>query len=135
MKVDGLDPVSLQDHQEEGENGGTRPVKTEKRKKGCTVAGRVSRGMRPCQMRVAPHSQFLLPTISRMVWSSRLLLMRDSSRGAAGCGTASEVLVAPVALRGAMASGRWRFAAGRWKAKGIWMRKFFGKGSGGGDVL
>jgi hypothetical protein len=34
-----------------------------------------------------------------------------------------------------MAAGRWRFTAGRWKAKGIWMRKFFRKGSGGGDVL
>jgi hypothetical protein len=39
----------------------------EKRKKGYTIAGRVSRGARPCQMRVAPHSLFLLPTISRMV--------------------------------------------------------------------
>jgi hypothetical protein len=29
--------------------------------------------------------------------------MRDLRRGAAGCGTASEVLAAPVALRGAMA--------------------------------
>jgi hypothetical protein len=61
--------------------------------------------------------------------------MRDLSRGAAGCGAASEDLAALVALRGAMASGRWRFAAGRWKAKGIWMCKFFGKGSGSGDVL
>jgi hypothetical protein len=135
MKVDGLNPVSLQDRQEEGENGGTMPVKTKKRKKGCTVAGRVSRGMRPCQMRVAPHSQLLLPTISRMGWSSRLLLMRDSSRGPAGCGAALEDLVATVAFRGAMASSRERFAARRWKAKGIWMRKFFRKGSGGGDVL
>jgi hypothetical protein len=48
----------------------------EKRKKGYAVAGRVSRGEQPCQMRVAPHSLFLLPTISRTVWSSRLLLMR-----------------------------------------------------------
>jgi hypothetical protein len=61
--------------------------------------------------------------------------MQDSSRGAAGCGAALEDLVAPVALHGAMAAGRWRFTAGRWKAKGIWMRKFFGKGSGGGDML
>jgi hypothetical protein len=61
--------------------------------------------------------------------------MQDSSKGATGCGAASEGLAAPVALRGAMASDRWRFAARRWKAKGIWMRKFFGKGSGGGDVL
>jgi hypothetical protein len=61
--------------------------------------------------------------------------MRDSSRGATGCGAASEDLAATVALRGAMASGRWRFAARRWKDKGIWMRKFFGKGSGGGDVI
>jgi hypothetical protein len=61
--------------------------------------------------------------------------MRDLSRGAASCGAALEDLVALVALRGAMASGWWRFAAGRWKAKGIWMRKFFGKGSSSGDVL
>jgi hypothetical protein len=135
VKVDGLDPVGLQDRQEEGENGGTRPAKTEKRKKGWAIAGRVSRSVRPCQMRVAPHSLFLLPTISRTVWSSRLLLMRDSSRGAAGCGAASEVLAAPMALRGAMASGQRRVAAGGWKAKGIWVRKFFGKGGGGGDVL
>jgi hypothetical protein len=87
------------------------------------------------RLRVAPHSLFLLPTISRTVWSSRLLLMRDLSRGAAGCGTASEDLAAPVALRGAMASGRGRVAAGGWKAQGIWMRKFFGKGAGSGDVL
>jgi hypothetical protein len=34
-----------------------------------------------------------------------------------------------------MASG-WRWiAAKRWKAKRIWMCKFFKKGSGGGDVL
>jgi hypothetical protein len=105
VQVDGLDPVGLQDRQEEGKNGGTRPAKSEKRKKGCTVAGRVSRGARPCQMRVAPHSLFLLPTISRTVWSSRLLLMRESSRGTAGCGATSEDLTAPVALRGAMALG------------------------------
>jgi hypothetical protein len=86
-------------------------------------------------MRVAPHSLFLLLTISRTVWSSWLLLMRDSSRGATGCGTASEDLTALVALRGAMASGRGRVAAGGWKAQGIWMRKFFEKGGGGGDVL
>jgi hypothetical protein len=61
--------------------------------------------------------------------------MRDSSRGAAGCGAALEDLAASVALHGAMAFGRKRFAARRWKAQGIWMRKFFGKGSGGGDVL
>jgi hypothetical protein len=103
MEVDGLDHVGLQDRQEEGENGDTRPVKTEKRKKGCAVAGRASRSVRPCQMRVAPHSLFLLPTILWTVWSSRLLLMRDSSRGTAGCGAASEHLAAPVALRGAMA--------------------------------
>jgi hypothetical protein len=46
------------------EKGGTIPAKTEKRKKGCTVAGRVSRDIRPCQMRMAPHSLFFLPTIS-----------------------------------------------------------------------
>jgi hypothetical protein len=34
-----------------------------------------------------------------------------------------------------MAFGRRQIAAGGWKAKGIWVRKFFGKGSGGGDVL
>jgi hypothetical protein len=56
-------------------------------------------------MRVAPYSLFLLPTISRTVWSSRLLLMRESSRGATDCGAASEDLAAPVALRGAMALG------------------------------
>jgi hypothetical protein len=61
--------------------------------------------------------------------------MRDSSRGPAGCGAALEDLVATVAFHGAMASSRERFAARRWKAKGIWMRKFFRKGSGGGDVL
>jgi hypothetical protein len=49
------------------------------------------------------HSLFLLPTISRMVWSSRLLLMRDSSRATAGCDATSEDLAAPVALRSAMA--------------------------------
>jgi hypothetical protein len=86
-----------------GENVGTRPAKTEKRKKGCAVTGRVSRGVRPCQMRVAPLSLFLLPAISRMVWSSQLLLMRDSSRGATGCDAALEDLAAPVALHGAMA--------------------------------
>jgi hypothetical protein len=67
--------------------------------------GRVPHGAWPCQMRVAPHSLFLLPTISRTVWSSRLLLIRESSRGAAGCGAASEDLAAPAALRGAMAQG------------------------------
>jgi hypothetical protein len=67
MKVDGLNLVSLQDRQEEAENGGTMPAQTKKRKKGCAIAGRVSHGMRPCHMRVAPHSQFLLSTISRTV--------------------------------------------------------------------
>jgi hypothetical protein len=61
--------------------------------------------------------------------------MQDSSKGAAGRGAASEDLAAPVALRGAMASGRGRVAAGGWKAQGIWVRKIFGKGGGGGDVL
>jgi hypothetical protein len=61
--------------------------------------------------------------------------MQDSSRGAAGCVAALEDLAATVSFRGAMASDRKRFAARRWKAKGIWMRKFFGKGSGGDDVL
>jgi hypothetical protein len=65
----------------------------------------VSRGARPCQMRVGPHSLFLLPTISRTVWSSRLLLMRESSKGAAGRGAAAEDLAAQPALRGAMALG------------------------------
>jgi hypothetical protein len=65
----------------------------------------VSRGARPCQMRVAPHSLFLLPTISRTVWSSRLILMWESSRGAAGRDTASKDLAAPTALRDAMALG------------------------------
>jgi hypothetical protein len=65
----------------------------------------VSRGARPCQMRVAPHSLLLLPTISRTVWSSWLLLIRESSRGAAGRGAATEDLAAPTALRGAMALG------------------------------
>jgi hypothetical protein len=80
-------------------------VKTEKRKKGYAVAGRVSHGAWPCQMRVAPHSLLLLPTISRTVWSSRLLLMRDSSRGTAGRGAAPEDLAAPMARRGAIALG------------------------------
>jgi hypothetical protein len=52
---------------------------------------------------VVPHSLFLLLTISRTVWSSRLLLMRDSRRGAVGGDAASEDLAAPVVLRGAMA--------------------------------
>jgi hypothetical protein len=103
VKVNRLDPVGLQDRQEEGENGGTILVKMEKRKKCCAIAGRVSRGVRPCQMRVAPHLLFLLPTISRTVWSSRLLLTRDASRGAAGGNAASEDLAAPVVLHGAMA--------------------------------
>jgi hypothetical protein len=55
VEVNRLDPVRLQDLQEEGENGGTIPAKMEKRKKGCTIAGRVSHGVQPCQMRVAPH--------------------------------------------------------------------------------
>jgi hypothetical protein len=50
-----------------GENGGTKPAKIEKRKKGCAIVGRVSRGAQSCQMRVVPHSLFLLPTISRTV--------------------------------------------------------------------
>jgi hypothetical protein len=50
-----------------GENDGSRPAKTEKRKKGYAIGGKVSRGARPCQMRVAPHSLLLLPTISRTV--------------------------------------------------------------------
>jgi hypothetical protein len=65
----------------------------------------VSRGARPCQMRVAPHLFLLLPTISQTVWSSRLLLMRDSSRGTAGRGTAPKDLTAPMARRGAIALG------------------------------
>jgi hypothetical protein len=52
-------------------------------------------------MRVAPHSLFLLPTISQTVWSLRSLLMREPSRG--GGSAASEDLAAPVVLRGAMA--------------------------------
>jgi hypothetical protein len=56
-------------------------------------------------MQVAPHSFFLLLTISRLVRSSRLLLMQESSRGTTGCGTASGDLTAPVAWRGAMALG------------------------------
>jgi hypothetical protein len=134
MQVDSLNPIGLQDCQEEGGEWRTKPAKTEKRKKGYAVVGRVSRGARPCQMRVAPHSLFLLPTISWTVWSSRLLLMQDSSRGAAVRGAASEDLAALVALRGAMASGRGRVAAGGWKARGIWMCKIFGRG-GGGYVL
>jgi hypothetical protein len=54
-------------------------------------------------MRVVPYSLFLLPTISRTVWSSQLLLMRDLSRGTTGCDATSEDLAALVALRGAMA--------------------------------
>jgi hypothetical protein len=53
-------------------------------------------------MRVAPHSLFLLPTISRMVWSSRLPLTRDGSRGAATGATAPEDRPASVDLRGAI---------------------------------
>jgi hypothetical protein len=70
-----------------------------------------------------------------MVWSSQLLLMQDTSRGAAGRGAASEDLAAPVALRGAMASGWGRATTGGWKAQGIWMLKIFEKGGGNGDVL
>jgi hypothetical protein len=70
-----------------------------------------------------------------MVWGSRLLLMRDSSRGAAGRGAATEDLAAPVALRGAMASGSGRATMGGWKAQGICMLKIFEKGGGSGDVL
>jgi hypothetical protein len=70
-----------------------------------------------------------------MVWSSRLFLMRDSSRGATGYGAASEDLAALVPLRGAMAFEQRWIAAGRSKAKGIWMREFFGKVSGGSDML
>jgi hypothetical protein len=55
--------------------------------------------------------------------------MRDSSKGTAGCGAASEDLAAPVALRGAMTFGWQRFAARRWKAQGIWMHKFFERGA------
>jgi hypothetical protein len=62
----------------------------------------VSRGIRPCQMRVAPHSLFLLPTISRTVWSSRSPLTRELSRGAASGAAAPEDRPAPVALRGAI---------------------------------
>jgi hypothetical protein len=40
-----------------------------------------------------------------MVWSSRLLLIRELSRGVAGHGIAAEDLTAPTALRGAMALG------------------------------
>jgi hypothetical protein len=120
MQMDALDPIGLQDRQEEGENGGTRPAKTEKRKKGCAIAARVSRGARPCQMRVAPHSLLLLPTISRTVWSSRLLLMRDSSRGAAGRGAALEDLAAPMARRGAIALGGGKVQQEDWKLGRIW---------------
>jgi hypothetical protein len=56
-------------------------VKTKKRKKGCTVAGKVSGSIQPCQMRVAPYSLFFLPTISWTVWSSRSPLTRVLSRG------------------------------------------------------
>jgi hypothetical protein len=65
-----------------------------------------------------------------------LLLMRDSSSGAAGCDATSEYHAALVALRGAMAlsvGGGLHWDDG-W-LKGNWMRKFFGKGSGGDDVL
>jgi hypothetical protein len=43
--------------------------------------------------------------------------MRESSRGAAGCGATSEDLAAPVALCGAMSSGRGQVAVGGRKAK------------------
>jgi hypothetical protein len=69
--------------------------------------GRVSHGVQSCQMRVAPHLLFLLPTISRTVWSSRSLLMRELSRGAAGNDAASEDLAALVVLCGAMALLDW----------------------------
>jgi hypothetical protein len=62
--------------------------------------------------------------------------MRDSSNGAAGCNAALEYLAALVALRGAMAlsvGGGLQRDDG-W-LKGNWMRKFFGKGCGGDDVL
>jgi hypothetical protein len=58
-------------------------------------------------MRVAPYSLFLLPTISRTVWSSRLLLIQELSRGTTGGDTASEDLTAPVVLLGAMALPNW----------------------------
>jgi hypothetical protein len=66
-------------------------------------------------MRVAPHSLFLLPTISLMVWSSWLLFMRESSRGAAGRGIASEDLAAPTALHGAIALGRGELQREDWR--------------------
>jgi hypothetical protein len=61
----------------------------------------------------------LAPDHLSAVWSSRLLLMQESSRGATACGAASEDLAAPVPLCGAMASGRGRVAEGGWKAKGF----------------
>jgi hypothetical protein len=53
-------------------------------------------------MRVAPHSLFFLPTISRTVWSSWSLLMRELSRGTAGGAATPEDRPAPVVLRGAI---------------------------------
>jgi hypothetical protein len=100
----------------------------EKRKKGCAVAGRVSRGVRPWQMRVVPYSLFLLPTISQMVWSSRSLLTRELSRGAAGGDAASEFFqfwwsyVVPWRCR------TWADFRGGENARVDWMRTLFGKG-------
>jgi hypothetical protein len=42
-----------------------------------------------------------------MVWSSRLLLTQESSRGTTGGGAASEKLVALVVLHGAMVLSDW----------------------------
>jgi hypothetical protein len=53
-------------------------------------------------MRVAPHSLFLLPTISRTVWSSQSLLMQELSSGTGGGAAAPEDRPAPVVLRGAI---------------------------------
>jgi hypothetical protein len=74
----------------------------EKRKKGCAITGIVSHGVWSCQMRVAPHSLFLLPTISRTVWRSRSLFTRELSRGTAGGAAAPEDHPAPMVLRGAI---------------------------------
>jgi hypothetical protein len=54
-------------------------------------------------MLVAPHSLFLLPSISRMVWSSQSLLMRELSRGVTAGDAALEDLPVLVVLCGAMA--------------------------------
>jgi hypothetical protein len=103
VKVNRLDPVGLQDRQEEGAERRHQAGEDGEEEEGLRRRGQ-SFPRRPAVPDASgPHSLLLLPTISQTIWSSRFFLMRDSSRGAAGCIAASEDLAAPVALRGAMA--------------------------------